>query len=815
MRKKFIGWAVLASVMLVASTICGLAVRSFVGPDIDYDPYQMAGARMAAPPPQRIRYDLVNRPPTAFDPPEQPGDRESQELLRPLRAISAEKDVAELSDRLAQFDTMRMAEEEVALGFYLHRGQPTQLDIDTAAFDIRGSVAQLLTDRPALFPTGAAQVLRVRWSPDRREAQLLARHTATADGRKTVCYTRWWMARNGRGEWLVYDFDFRDTHLRFLATRSYLVNHPVKDGLPLAANGPEPADLASFQNYLQAVYWLSLTAAGNDPATVNATACANGMVQPAQIPAVSAARHAMQQRLAALNGNPNGAATYANVVRREYPDTPSNVLAEATARNARKDYAAALERVRAYRELIGDNPEAYREEAKAEAGLKSDPKAAIAVLRKGLDVFPGDRALLIDLARRVPADERETVGELIAKTATADVLGVAAGLFEAQFPSIVDGLATGFLRVKPQDSLAQVRGVQAKVALSQTKAAGELLSKFRTANPAAWPATRAAILAEPRAFREPGDYYDLFARAGEAEDAYRTIARRSQNLAWTPPNSPGIAAAVKQLDALNTAHAAKFPNDPELLLWQAHVSYARGDFAAADAKLATAMAKLKKPATDDRTAIDPEEAPAKREAREWEWTAYRRLRTQCLAKLGKWKQAYEQLPPAGDTFDQLANRFIGENDEFSLAELLELHAQKHPDDQDLPYWRGEVQFLRKDYEAARKFFLAAQRQKADANAAPDYRTHERLVRTYLRLKRPADATAQMDWFEPRPLMGGEPKVFLHAVIAVAGDDPDTVLDILDQNPAMAAALYFDPDATALLTKPIFTPVRQKYPPPVR
>lgn len=810
MRKIILGWVLLALAFLVPATVLGFLFK-LVCPSVPESTYYYGGRAVPPSPvaarPVPVRDEVMRRVSTGFSAPVTPDPVEQAEMTAVLQAVSETDALPPGADWNDQFDHRRMAEEELPLGFYRMRNAlATEQTVAAAAASIRRELEELHERQPNTLPRGAVQVVRVGWSDDRNEALVIAKHTAQQGNQKVVQYVRWWLTR-ATGAWQIYDFEFADTRLRFLAVRNYLFSRTAKGELA----GSEPAnrnDVTVFNRYQMGVRWLALAGGSeNDPAYDRAREVEADFTDAGQIESVIAARKAFQQRLAALAGKPKAAETYFTVGLSRWRDTPHRLLAAATGHNNQKRYAEALKSIKDFRTAIGDDPEAYREEAKARTGLANDPKAGIAVIQMGLLEFPGDQGLLLELARRMPADEREAVGEMIARTATSIVL-LTAGIVLENSPNALDAICTGFLRANPNDHLAQMHAVHAKVALGQFQPAAELLKTIRDANRVQWPAFRSQLTGDPRVTLRQADYYRLFADIGEADDVYRTLARRYVQLDSLDPQAPGVAQLAKNLDALNGLHAAKRPNDPELRLWKAVVLSASNEVAKADAELAAAMKTLKPPATGLR--MTPPGEWKNRQVREWGWDAYRRLRTRCLLKLGKWQQAYDDLPPAEDTFDQLAAHFHAEADQFALGELIERHAKRVPTDPELIFWRGVVDFLKKNYGPALKRFKE-HRTKIGKEAPHRFAVEEYSLRTLIRLDRPDDALAFLHEIEG----SNNPLPVWRAVVAAARTDADGVLEVLDQFPWAAAKLYLDPDAGPALRKPEFARVRQKYPPPVR
>ncbi|HVX15660.1 MAG TPA: hypothetical protein VHC22_31025 [Pirellulales bacterium] len=67
-------------------------------------------------------------------------------------------------------------------------------------------------------------------------------------------------------------------------------------------------------------------------------------------------------------------------------------------------------------------------------------------------------------------------------------------------------------------------------------------------------------------------------------------------------------------------------------------------------------------------------------------------------------EAYEAMPDGNDTFLAICNHLVKNRDADGLDRLTKMHAERHPDDYWLPYFRGEVQMMREEYEQAAATF---------------------------------------------------------------------------------------------------------------
>ncbi len=799
MQRRFMVWIFVTIGCFVGTTVFGWALNGFIGPrrpnnNVWIAPRPAVAVTTTLPVQSAHAF-------TAFQPPQPPVGRQAAEFKRPLDVLAKALESRELQPILKELDLKRMAEEEVPLGIYQLRGQnPTPLILQTASQDRAHDLMQLAIEKPLIFPQGSAEIKQIRWSADRQEALIVAKHQHQQHGTRFV---RWWMKRDQFGMWKVYDFDFPNTRLRFTAVRNYLLNKSVRDGIGRPGLGTVgETDLGAFTRYQTAFDWLMLAGKADDPAGQAAGQWTEQIASVAMIPYVQAARFTARARQAALRKNVAEVEANVKAIPAIMKASAVAQLAQIILKNAQGQYAEVRKLVRSYRDLVGDDPIAYLEEAKAIAALDG-PNAAIVQLRKGLEAFPGEKSLAIEFARRLPPDEREAYGQELARLNRPAILTTAAMLFEKSDTDLLDMLCEGYLKQKPKELRVIEIAVRAKVAFRKPLDAGELLKRLPDNE-------RSDLISYliNQAVRSPTpvDHYTAIAMTGSGRVAYRNLAPYygQQFLAEIP-------AAVRmrllnQVQTLTTAHRTQEPDDPILQYGDAMVHFAKGDAKAADEALIAGLERLTPPTRTQRVA--PEKVAALMTE---DWDLLRRTRTELLIRTGDWKRAYEELRPQVDTFDQLMIRLAEKKNIQGLEEVIGLHAKADSGDRELIAWRGEVSYLKNDYEATVKYFTQYRDLSGPQNRQP-LRMAERLIRSYVRLKRAEDAANVLaDIEESFPLS----RLF-HVLVLAAQGNADGVLAEFDRvHPYNPSQWYSDPDLGPLLRGPLFDRVRQKYPPPVR
>lgn len=798
MRRRISAWVLLAAVMLFGSTIFGWLLTAAIGPrSPDYGKIWGRGPIVR---PVAATQQIVGRQFTAFQPPRPLTQFQIQEFQRVIESITRGVTQKQLGILTIEFHHERMALEEIPLGRYDLLGQtPTQAALESSGRRILQDIQALAEARPDLFPGGRVEIIRGSWSPDQQEALVLAKHLVPRSGTRFV---RWWMCRDLTGTWRVYDFDVPNTRLRFLTIGHYLLNRSIHDEpAAVPGNHTQSADLDAYTRFQSAFEWLMLAGSATDPAGINAGAWMDPIEQVPMLRYVQGARYLTRARQMALSGDVKKTDAAVASVLATMPNAAHQFLARAVAANANKQWAKARDAIQQFRDAIGDDPIAYLEEAKAVAALEG-PEAAIRELRKGLTVFPGDAALSMEIIRRLPPEKRESFGSELAQTWKPTLLLTAAMLFEKQSPSTLDAIVTGWLREQPADPTALRVAMFTKLALDQPDSAGAILKKMTKAD-------QRNLVSELsnriHTARSPLSYYRTAAAIGEGRAVFRACAL------GTGPYVLGAQTPDRQkrldiLAELADAHRKTQADDPYLNYASAIRHQAAGELVQADGELVEGLAKLKPPQRTDRV-------PVKQLATDFwvDWEYFRSFRTELLHRRGKWKQAYAELQPAVDTFDQLAMRLAQDRDEFALAELIELHAKAHPDDLEIIAWRGELSYLKKDHENTVRHFKEY-RDKTGKENRQYHRMTERMIRSLVRMKRPAEAREILDEATNTvPL-----SKLMQVLVAAAEGDVDQVLNLFDQVAGFALTLwYVDPDLGPLLREPAFERVRQKYPPPVR
>jgi len=157
--------------------------------------------------------------------------------------------------------------------------------------------------------------------------------------------------------------------------------------------------------------------------------------------------------------------------------------------------------------------------------------------------------------------------------------------------------------------------------------------------------------------------------------------------------------------------------------------------------------------------------------------------------------AYGKFEPRRKTFWQLARLYAEDEDAEGLTSLLLLHAEADPEDDSLHYWRMEIAWLERDYEAVAAIH-EKHRRTIYGREGDRWRPEDRIVRALAREGKHEAALAEArvvderggdPWYETVvwAVKGDEGKVFLGlAGILEAGFDLDDVYADIDLGPAL-------------------------------
>jgi tetratricopeptide (TPR) repeat protein len=839
MRRHVFRWAGWPLGLLAVSALVGQCARE------DLDPPAAPTAVAPAPfgaqvdHPEAVRSDVLTRGPDRFGPPAVPDADARGQYLAAVRAAVAElhspspdfgNTVRSSPAGSDVFDLHRTAEEWGPLGaFPLLGPPPTNRSLATEAEDARQALRRLAAEPPWGYGSDRVEIVSASTATAGPVVRVLARHRAAPGGVEHTWYVRWWLAPGDRGGWRVYDLDEPGSRLRFTVRRAgdaAARARVVAAAEPAGAGGGQGGDGPGEPPGVSAAARDGLVAAA-DGDRLAVRLAADRLPADDLIPALDAVRLTLVGLADLLADKPASALASFDAALRRWEDTPPAVLGRAAAltRLGRPD--EALRAVAEYRSLVGNDPVAWREEARAKAA-RGDAAGAAAALAAGLAESPGDLPLLVELLARLPADRAKEAGEAAAQgidpgaTLTALVARTEADPVER-----VAAVVAGFRAARPRDPVGMWEDAAVKLRQGKRADAARLVKDAWERSPAdARESPAAGVVARA-------------VRAGKAADGYAAVAAVAPALAVRTagegleeafevagPDAPDGKAALAALAEITAAHTTAHPADPWGDYYAAKAARFAGDLPAADRRLAAGLGKLPRPVRlppDVRWVRDP---MAEGYDPAWaDWEAFRHERADVLFALGRWKQAYEELPPAGETFEQLAGLLERANDGAGLIELAHRHRAAAPGDPEATAVLARGHWLRREYERAAAEAGAYLGRVGDDAPRRAVATEER-VRSLVRLGRPADAKeiAGRLFLSPESLgvnerVAGVPAdtaFLLRAIVLGAGGDADGLRGMLADNSEAArwaGRFYADPDIGPTLRTPAFAAFRKSYPPP--
>jgi tetratricopeptide (TPR) repeat protein len=778
-RRQLLTWGVFSLGLLLASSACGYLVRAMNPRPQKYSRYP--GVYSPAPPAGRT--DLVNRAAPTFGRAMPPTPADVAAFAPLFDVLAAATRAGDGQGVVALWNCDRAAEEVWAQVALWTGTVPTYQQVSKTAWEVRETLAG--QGRDPAFRFDRAEVLKVSRSRNGRDAQVVVRHTATAGGVTTVYCVRWWLVlAPGDLAWRVYDRDDPRSRLPMTVRRAGHEWQTVAGG-SVPGGVPSRSPIEAVENALE------LPLEGSVLELDSALSDCRGANLPRPW---AAARAVAEANLHIRQGEPQKALKSLDFAAQQDPAFPRTRLVRAAAANRLGDHKTALQNADIYRDAVGPDPDAVLQIGLAlEATERSAP--AVREYRAALKDFPGHDALYPALARALPAGQQREAGELAANgPQPADHLRAILSAPEADDLALADEVVAGFLAARPDDPHGLAAAAVVRVRQGRLPEAAALLRQAREVTPGD---VREAVRLS---------YLSGVLRHGVPVAGYNAVppADRSAAFRWL---AGSLQVRGPQLELI-AAHRAAVPSDPWGAFWLAELFASRGRPEPAEELLAAAMTKLPKPTRTTRKA-HPDKPPFHSLSNdELTWDQFRTLRTMYLLKLGRWKDAYRGLPPAVDTFDQLAHALDKAGDAAGRAELIGMHRTAAPDDAEAIFWRGRVHWLRKETEQAVGLFT--EYRKA-SGAVQKWRADEGRVRGLVRLGR-AD--------EARQVLEGSDVVAavlpLRALVAAAAGDAEWLARELAgwaDRGAGPREFYADPDLGPLLRGDRFADVRAKYPPP--
>jgi hypothetical protein len=180
-------------------------------------------------------------------------------------------------------------------------------------------------------------------------------------------------------------------------------------------------------------------------------------------------------------------------------------------------------------------------------------------------------------------------------------------------------------------------------------------------------------------------------------------------------------------------------------------------------------------------------------------------------KAGKAAGAYREDGPGPQTFVDLADVCLADQNAGQLAELIAAHRAAQPDDPDLPVWELEVKWLKRDYGGALAL-LTEHRQGVFAQPRYRWKFEDYLVRCLVKLKRTGEAVREAEALAKNKQGNRVLLVYAHA----SGGDVQKTIAVtakLLPRPFLLEACYQDDDLGPILRSEPFRAFRERFPEP--
>ncbi|MBI1918539.1 MAG: tetratricopeptide repeat protein [Planctomycetes bacterium] len=545
------------------------------------------------------------------------------------------------------FDMDRLADELIAMDFF-----PALIRRDRHSFvsGLRLGMVRAMRQEAFLLEWADVEVRGVKRLSD-DEAVLIVRHRDKEGNFQKI---RWWLIRR-TGSWKVYDLEDLDVGLRISTAVASFADLGMEN-LAGAAN-----TMKHVRDALLAI----ATQQDADAAERHLRQAEGGRLPPK----LDSLRHLIRGMIGVHRNAFQDALKAFDQAHRCHPDMPILDLLRGLAHNRLGEWAKGLEYLEAYHRLLGDDPNVCCEMGLSLRGVKRFAEAAQSY-RKALDMNPKDAdALLGLLGALAPGDKRDDLGPRFAKLddPRENFEHFAEDCRETQDADSVAHLVSAMRKIDPQfpavdffDALAQAWTGRDDRAIPLFKAA---LAKQKDAQK-----RKEYIQGFLGAMAKAGKAVPAYAAAPDATEAFRILAAELR---------PGYGS--DEMRRLVLAHRRKVPRDPLLPFYQAEVHVADGNYQLADRAFQAGMASPPNAAT---------------------LAEFRASRVLARFHTGQMLSAYTEIGPRRETFPQLVQLCLGEDDLSQLQALLDAHAKVSPKDPEAVWFRCRLKARQKQVPEA-------------------------------------------------------------------------------------------------------------------
>lgn len=730
-------------------------------------------------------------PPTvAFIPPERPGDRaeaaavfgdplppdpdQVREFTRFFNDFHADA-VAPNGDPARYFDCDRMFVQFEQSGALKGLGVLSEKDKQSFKSGMQRAIPTSTKAQFALLGLKSVVVRRVRKSSG-SEVVVVATHVCE-DG--VIVKMRWWLNKSPRG-WAIYDSEDLNLGVPFSHLCGYVG----------AAVGKDFAKIQQFAKICNIAPAIKAANEGKIEEARRLLDECRGISFPGPLEDLHELGEAVYDFATERYADAEERMT--RVIRRN-PDMPVAYTLRSAALNRQMKWEASAADCEKYIAMLGPDEAVCTTLGFDREALDQKPKA-VEAFRQALDAKPDAIDALDGLRRNLPAGKKgEAAARLLKCPKPIDLykdlvqatyadgdneaaLAYAEAMHQAhpKFPAAANDLIRQRVRdAKFEDAERLMRSAAADVAEDDRKSVYD-----------AYMWAMALANRHLQAYEQLPNPVATFEQLGSDLDAdlYEVF----------DPEQPYVLYGYERaqvLVELTRKHAVKHPDDPWLAYFQGRELMRNQQYEAADKKFTEALRNQK--------IVDPHATDT-----------FRRARVLAQFRLGRSLDALRTIPPAADTFDQLANLHQFDSDWAGLAELVKAFRKADPGDRSAEYWLGLLAWEKKDYPAA----VRSLRKYAAAQTKEDYlyswSVNDLIARGLIRTDRGDEALKFLQGLKHRP------RAVHAATLAAAGHHADAVelmSDSAKEFPWQAETFYADEDLSPFLKRPEYKEFCEKFP----
>lgn len=543
------------------------------------------------------------------------------------------------------FDVKRLFEEIIAS---VNDQQPLRAPGVFEAF--RGSFTKRFAERSLLTSFIFAEIKRVKFVGGREDAVVFSQHrTAEGIGMKM----RWWVGRSG-GKWKIYDFEDLEMGVRSSVSMAAVMDSAGKQGF--APRQAEALTAVSTAMGFLMQQQFDLAEQQILPTLDVPLPKAMAAWRLAQLAIVETSRTHWAEVLDLLDR----AATF-------NPEMPLLPMLRAQALNGQGRFEEAAADARKYiAELGGDDHGSFLL-GTALAGMGKKPEAADA-FREGLDAYSDSVDNLVGLAGVLSDAEMEDIADRFARfqNPSARFVDVASQLIANENAAALAALVRCNRERSPRDPHNDYVEGELRWMRQEYEQAAE---SFRSALPQMSEAERVDC---QKALRNSLLY------AGKPVEAYQSMPDGDDTFlaVFNRLVTTGDAEGLEQVASL---HAERQPDDAWLPYFRGEAMMLRGQY---------------REAADAFRPMLKEQLSAEQQA------SYRDEYLAAEINAGRPLEGYQAVPDAAVAFKLTADALINRWNADALERLVAAHAERMPDDRQLPYYRARSLMMRSRYDEA-------------------------------------------------------------------------------------------------------------------